>query len=67
MQATYRIGGMTCGGCEASVKKALSRLGLQATVSLPDATATVSGEAKEEDVRKAIEDAGYDFGGKVER
>lgn len=66
MEATYRVTGMTCGGCEASVKKALVRLGLDVEVSRSESTATVRGEFSDEAIRKAVEAAGYDFGGKVE-
>ncbi len=66
MEAKYRIEGMTCGGCAASVKRALERIGLLAEVSLADKTVTVSGPADEARVKAAIEAAGYDFGGRLE-
>lgn len=59
-----RIGveGMMCGHCVAHVKEALEALGgVQADVSLEDASAivTISGKITEEQLKKAIEEAGY--------
>lgn len=61
----YKVEGMTCGGCALSVTKALERLGLATTVSLRDGTATVKGPADDAKVRRALEGAGYLFGGRV--
>lgn len=62
----YRVEGMTCGGCVSSVTRALERLGdVQVRVSLDDATATVTGAAKDADVQRVIEAAGFDFRGRV--
>ena len=62
MDKTYKIDGMTCGGCTASVTKALERAfpGATVAVSLDDGTATVTGEHDEQAAREAIEDAGFD-------
>ncbi|MBI4951237.1 MAG: heavy-metal-associated domain-containing protein [Myxococcales bacterium] len=65
MEATFKVEGMTCGGCAASVTKALEKLGLRAEVSLGAHTAKVSGAVDEEQIRQAIEAAGFDFGGRV--
>ncbi len=66
MDAKFKIEGMTCGGCAASVKKALEKIGLLAQVSLADKTITVSGPADEARVKEAVEAAGFDFGGRLE-
>jgi copper chaperone len=62
MEKTYQVDGMTCGGCTASVTKALERAFPEASiaVSLEDGTATVRGEHDEARARDAIEDAGFD-------
>ncbi len=67
MQAKYKIGGMTCGGCVSSVTKALNRALPNAVirVSLDDESASIDGEHAVETIRTAIEDAGFDFGGVI--
>jgi copper chaperone CopZ len=58
-----RIEGMSCGGCVASVEKALARVpGVARTaVSLDTKTAIVEGERLDRAlVVRAVEDAGYD-------
>lgn len=65
-EVTYRIDGMTCGGCVSSVTKALARLGeVEVRVSLADHTATVRGSVAEADVKRVVEGAGFQFGGRV--
>lgn len=61
---TYGVGGMSCGGCVASVTKAVERLGVKAEVDLAAATVKVAGAVDEARLRKAIEDAGYDWLGR---
>lgn len=56
------IEGMSCGHCSGRVEKALNALdGVTAKVSLADKTATVqlSKEISDEQLRKTIEDVGY--------
>lgn len=65
MTTTYRVDGMTCGGCVRSVTNALERAGLQASVDLAEKSATVQGEHQADTVKQAIEGAGFDFGGPV--
>jgi copper chaperone len=62
MEKTYKVGGMTCGGCTASVTRALERAfpGASVAVSLDEGTATVRGEHDETAAREAIEEAGFD-------
>ena len=65
MTKTVKIEGMMCGHCEATVKKALEALPFvqEAQVSHEAGTAvlTLSGEAQEDAVRKAVEDKDYTF------
>ena len=62
---TLKIGGMTCGGCVASVQRVLRGLdGVQrAEVSLASNEATVEYEPSRvtpDDLKVAVEDAGYE-------
>lgn len=60
---TYKVGGMTCGGCVRSVERALQTAlpGVAVQVVLEPGAVTVSGEHEAAAVEKAIEDAGFDF------
>jgi copper chaperone len=66
MQTTQiKVQGMTCGGCVASVKRALQQIdGVEnVEVSLGDAQARVQydpARVNESQLRSAIEDAGFD-------
>lgn len=63
MTQEFKIKGMECNHCRASVEKALS--GLQnvekVTVSLSSGIATVSGEVSAKDVEDAVRNAGFDL------
>lgn len=60
MTKTMTIEGMMCKHCAARVEKALNALdGITAAVNLEAKTAAVTGEATDEALRKAVEDAGY--------
>lgn len=60
MTKTITIEGMMCMHCAGRVEKALNALeGVSASVDLAGKTATVTGEASDEALRKAVEDAGY--------
>ena len=63
----YGVDGMHCNHCKAAVEKAVSQLkGVSnAEVNLGAKTVTVSGTASEEEVRAAVEKAGFDFRGVV--
>jgi len=63
-EVVYGVGGMSCGGCVASVTKAVERLGVTAQVDLPGGTVKVQGPADEAAVKKAVEAAGFDFLGR---
>ncbi len=66
MADTYKVGGMTCGGCARSVTNAIGKLAPDAAVTVDLAAGTVAVEgAAEETVRKAVEGAGFDFGGQA--
>lgn len=57
---TIKIEGMMCMHCQKHVQEALDALGVQAKVDLENKCATVQGEIDDEDLRKAIVDAGYE-------
>lgn len=63
------VKGMMCAHCEAHVKKALEALpGVEsATASHEEnlVTLTLNGEVSEEEIKKAVEDAGYEYAGIV--
>ncbi|MEQ1570623.1 MAG: heavy-metal-associated domain-containing protein [Myxococcota bacterium] len=65
MEATYKVVGMTCGGCAASVTKALSRLGLAAEVSVERGAVKVTGTFDDAKVKAAVEAAGFTFDGRA--
>ena len=57
-----KVDGMTCGGCAASVKRALQLLDSNARVDvdLPSKTVKVETTAQLDAVKNAVEDAGYE-------
>lgn len=61
MEQTLYIGGMTCQHCRQAAQRALAQVpGVdQVQVSLENNTALVSGAAALEELREAIEDAGF--------
>ncbi|MFJ9788053.1 heavy-metal-associated domain-containing protein [Streptomyces globosus] len=65
----YRVAGMTCGHCEGAVTAELSALPGVASVKAVAATGevTVVSEAPlaEEDVRAAVDEAGYELAGQA--
>lgn len=65
--ATYKVDGMTCGGCVASVKRALTKAlpGVDIDVTLDPGHVTVQGAHKAQAVRDTIEKAGFTFQGAV--
>jgi len=66
MSQTYRVTGMTCGGCVRSVEAAIKAVAPDAkvTVDLAAQRVTVDG-APEAKVKRAVDDAGFEFGGAV--
>lgn len=64
---SYRVTGMTCGGCARAVGKALAAKapGAKIEVDLAAALVRVSGGPDDEAVRQAIETAGFGFAGRA--
>ncbi len=64
MSQTYRVDGMTCGGCAKSVETAIKAVApaAQVSVNLEKAQITVDG-ASEDAIRGAVDGAGFDFKG----
>ena len=60
---SYRINGMTCGGCARHAEKALrSVAGVTAvTVEVDKGTATVTGTASYQDMAASVAAAGYEM------
>lgn len=56
---TFEVTGMSCMHCVGRVKKAVEALGLTAEVDLDTGIVTVNGDASDESIISAIEDAGY--------
>ncbi|MDK9722648.1 MAG: cation transporter [Rhodospirillales bacterium] len=67
MTQTFRVDGMSCGKCAASVEKSIkmSAPSAQVTVNLEAKTVSVSGFDDEKTIAGAIEDAGFTFLGKA--
>ncbi|MCR6632273.1 MAG: heavy-metal-associated domain-containing protein [Magnetospirillum sp.] len=66
MTATFRVTGMTCGGCARSVESAIKAAAPGASVSVDLAAAAVKVDgATAEQVKKAVDEAGFGFEGAV--
>ncbi len=65
MSETYRIEGMTCGGCANAVTKAIQRLepGAKVSVDLDSGLVTVQDGPRHEMIAKAAEGAGFTYRG----
>lgn len=63
----YRVGGMSCNHCKASVERSLAQLPsvTAVAVDLAAGTVAVEGEPADADVRKAVEELGFDYKGRV--
>lgn len=61
MKQTYTIEGMTCGGCERALTRALQRGLPEARIEVSHARgeASIEGEHTEEQVRSVVERAGF--------
>ena len=61
MSIQITVKGMTCDGCEQTVQEALESVsGVErATADRTSDTATIDGDADLENLRQAVEDAGY--------
>ncbi len=67
MSDTYLVSGMTCEGCVRAVTNAIERAipGASVSVDLAAGRITVDGADGDSAVAEAIDDAGFDFGGKT--
>ena len=67
MRSSYRVEGMTCGGCAGSVTRAIQaqrpESDIRVEVELGSGRVTVIGELPPEAVQEAVEDAGFEFRG----
>jgi len=65
MSKIYKVSGMTCGGCAKSVTRAIQRVaeGVTVEVSHEAGEARVEGPHEPADIKRAVEDAGFEFGG----
>ena len=67
MGSTYRVLGMTCGGCASSVTNAIKAAAPDADVSvdLDAKTVAVAGEVDAAVVEQAVDDAGFEYAGQT--
>ena len=66
MKNMYKVDGMTCGGCARSVEAAIKAEAPEAIVTVDLGAASVAVEgASEAQVKKAVDEAGFTFVGKV--
>ena len=65
MSTTYRVSGMTCEGCVNAVTNAIKGVAPGATVevSLEDKSVTIEGFDDAAAIARAVDDAGFEFGG----
>ncbi len=65
--SSYKIEGMTCNGCVDAVKRALERAipDTQIRVKLEGGLIEIEGTHDEKQVAAAVEDAGFDFRGRI--
>lgn len=65
MAKTYKVEGMSCGGCTSAVEQAIKAVAEQAKVSiqLEGGLVTVDGVEDDRLIEQAVEDAGFTFAG----
>lgn len=65
---SYNVRGMSCGGCAASVTRAIQAADgtAQVEVDLGRAMVVVKGTMSEDDVQNAVERAGFEYHGVVD-
>ncbi|MCX4693267.1 heavy-metal-associated domain-containing protein [Streptomyces sp. NBC_01408] len=65
----YRVTGMTCGHCESAVTSELSALpgvsSVKAVAATGEVTVVSAAELADEDVRAAVDEAGYELTGRA--
>lgn len=64
---SFKIGGMRCHNCKNNATKAISKLSSvkEVTINLNDGIACVKGNPTDEEIKKAVEDIGFEFKGRV--
>ncbi len=67
MPKTYKVEGMSCGGCSSSVEQAIKAVAEQAKIfiELEGGLVTVEGVDDDQLIATAVEDAGFTFAGSV--
>ena len=65
MAKTYKVNGMSCGGCAASVERSIKATapGASVQVDLENGLVTVEGVAEDAVVQQAVEAAGFTYAG----
>ncbi len=64
MSTTFKVNGMTCGGCAKSIETAIAAIAASAKAKADPATGLVVVDgATREQVAKAVEEAGFEFVG----
>ncbi|MET8754621.1 heavy-metal-associated domain-containing protein [Streptomyces sp. NPDC004667] len=67
--AVYKVTGMTCGHCEGAVTAELTALAgvssVKAVATTGEVTVVSAAPLAEEDVRAAVDEAGYELAGRV--
>ncbi|MFJ6796587.1 heavy-metal-associated domain-containing protein [Streptomyces sp. NPDC091268] len=65
----YRVTGMTCGHCEGAVTSELSALpgveSVKAVAATGEVTVVSAAPLAEADVRAAVDEAGYEYAGRI--
>lgn len=66
MSQSYRVTGMSCGGCTRSVENAIRQAAPNAQVSIDLATGTVTVDGADQDIiAQAVDEAGFGFEGPI--
>lgn len=67
MAKTYKVEGMSCGGCASSVEQAIKAVAAQASVEvkLDGGLVTVTGVDDDNLVKQAVDDAGFTYAGEA--
>ena len=67
MSKTFKVDGMTCGGCAKSVAAAVGKVapGAEVTADHSAGLVTVKGDVAAEAVKRAVEAAGFDYVGEA--
>ena len=65
--ASYQVDGMSCGGCAASVTKAIQAVlpGVEVEIDLEAKRVSVTPDSDDALVQQAVEEAGFQFGGQA--